>query len=292
MFQHAPLISSRAHCARRRFGELGREFSPGLPFLETWLIVPGGRSRSAPSATSAPLPSPRRSKNVGLGPGRRLNLPQGLELGAVAPEEPHSPYGSSNFHRPVRLLDPMHAEVSRWSSGSRRSAGSFHMTSKGVEPLKARRPPVLRSRAASGTQAYGIGEASRAVVGEDDVEARVGKRTVSAGAWTSGNSRPAAASGARACSSWRSELSTPTGRAPRPASRIDHYAAPQPSSSMSFPATSPENAAARVSGSCHIPQRGSQARPMCSRCVSWYSSRVTVPERAVLLESSDKLRSR
>src|SRR6185503_11895280 len=78
----------------------------------------------------------------------------------------------------------------------------------------------------------------------------------SALACSSGNSTPAASFAARARSSRACELSRPTGRAPAPASERDHSAAPQPSSSTSFPATSPSTCSS-ASGICHSPQ----ARP-------------------------------
>src|SRR5918999_3633611 len=97
-----------------------------------------------------------------------------------------------------------------------------------------------------------------------------GSGTSSALAWMSGKSTPASAIRFRACSSWRSELSSPTGRAPCFARRIDHCAAPQPNSSTSLPATSSKTFSSD-SGICQTPQRGS-GRLMKSRCRSWYSS--------------------
>src|ERR671924_1030649 len=99
-----------------------------------------------------------------------------------------------------------------------------------------------------------------------------GSGTSSADEWTSGNSTPAAAIRARACSNCRAELSSPTGRAPRWASKIDHCAAPHPSSSTSLPDTSPRTCSSD-SGACQMPQRGSGLL-MKSRWRSWYSSLV------------------
>ena len=84
-----------------------------------------------------------------------------------------------------------------------------------------------------------------------------GKGIVSALACTSGKSAPAA----RACSSCRAELSRPMQRAPRRASAIDHWAAPQPSSSTSLPTTSPRIRSS-ASGSCQTP---TPRRRRCAR---------------------------
>ena len=148
--------------------------------------------------------------------------------------------------------------------------------------LNAKRPPLRSTRATSGTTRCGSAKVIAPWSQKTRSKLPSGNGSDSALPCTSGKSAPAA----RACSSCRSELSKPTQRAPCAASRIDHCAAPQPSSSTSFPATSPSTCSS-LSGSCQIPQRGS-GRPMCSRCVSWYSS-ARWSQKARFRSASDEL---
>src|SRR5204863_2470543 len=67
------------------------------------------------------------------------------------------------------------------------------------------------------------------------------------------------------------ERSRPTGRAPSLASEIDHWPAPQPSSRMSFPATSPRTLSS-ASGICQTPQASPAFSASCSPWRFWYAS--------------------
>src|SRR5215211_3611942 len=153
--------------------------------------------------------------------------------------------------------------------------------------LNARIPPGRRSRAASGTTLYGSANVKAPWSQKTTSKVSSGSGTVSAEAWTSGKSTPASDISFRACSSCRSELSSPTGRAPAFASRIDHCAAPHPSSSTSFRATSPRTCSSD-SRICQTPQRGSPC-PMNARCLRWYSSLLLSQYARFRSASSDTL---
>ena len=101
------------------------------------------------------------------------------------------------------------------------------------------RPRGRSRRAASGSQRVGsqyrLAPYSEIARSNDPS----GNGTSSALASTSGNSMPVSAMARRAVSSCAGVMSTPTGRAPRIASRAEKYAVPQPSSTTSTPSTSP-----------------------------------------------------
>src|SRR5436190_14892998 len=155
-------------------------------------------------------------------------------------------------------------------STTRSASSSQHIHANGVVWLNARTPPGRRTRATTGTTSSGSANDSAPWSQKTTSKPSSAQGIDSAAAWTSGKSTPAATIRLRACSSCRSELSRPTIRAPCRARRIAHWAAPQPSSRTSFPATSPSTCSC-ASGICHIPQRGS-GRLMKSLCRSWYSS--------------------
>ena len=106
--------------------------------------------------------------------------------------------------------------------------------------LNANRPPGRRSRAASGTVRYGSAKVIAPWSQKTMSKLASGSGTDSALAWTSADVH------ARRVDQPAGVLELPLGqvdarptRAPRFASAIDHWAAPQPNSRMSLPATSP-----------------------------------------------------
>src|SRR4051794_1016144 len=155
----------------------------------------------------------------------------------------------------------------------------------GVVCEKARRPSGRSSRATSGTVMSGSWNVIAPWSQKTRSKVASPNGASPALACTSGKSTPASWSSRAACSSWRAELSMPTGRAPWRARRIDHWAAPQPYSSTSSPATSPRMSSS-LSGICHIPQRGS-ARPSISRCQLWYSSESASQRSRLIAPSAD-----
>ena len=128
----------------------------------------------------------------------------------------HSPYGSWKVTRRRRPRSGAGRSSRTGARATTPSASSSQQIQaserRDAEREQAARPEQPRHL---GHDEVRIGEGHRAVVAEDEVEARV-RRTAraSALAWTSGKSTPASAISSRACSSWRSELSSPTQRAP------------------------------------------------------------------------------
>src|SRR6187401_425290 len=144
------------------------------------------------------------------------------------------------------------------------------MSRNGLETFAASRAPDRSTRATSGTTTRGSAHESAPWSEKTMSKDSSGSGISSADAWKSGKSTPASAMSPRACSSCREELSSPTGRAPRFASSIDQRAAPQPSSRMSLPATSPR-APTSDSGIDHAPQIRSSTLS-CGPWTAWYSS--------------------
>ncbi len=134
-----------------------------------------------------------------------------------------------------------------------------------MEPLNVNNPPGRRSRATSGIVRYGSVKLTAPQSQKTMSNPASGSGTASALACRSGKSTPASRMRRRACASCASETSSPTGRAPSRARAIDHWAAPQPSSRISFPRTSPRICSS-ASGTCHTPQarpaRGRQLGPV------------------------------
>ena len=127
--------------------------------------------------------------------------------------------------------------------------------------LNANSPPGRSSRATSGTVAYGSAKSSRRGRRRRRRSSRRRSGTSSAAAWTSGKSRPASAMQARArARAAAPELSRPTGRAPRPASRIDHCAAPQPTRGRPCRRRRPRICSSPREA-CHMPHRGLRRAP-------------------------------
>src|SRR4051794_18043930 len=119
---------------------------------------------------------------------------------------------------------------------------------------KTSRPPGRSSLAASGIHLAGSAQSDAPYSENARSKDESGSGTSSAGASTSGNSSPVCACMRRAVSSCAGVGSTPTGRAPRRASRAEKYAVPQPSSTTSRPSTSPRQAICD-SGMPKTPQR-------------------------------------
>src|SRR5712692_8213313 len=152
--------------------------------------------------------------------------------------------------------------------------------------LKAKRPPGRRSRAASGTVRYGSANviAPWSQNTTSKLSSRNGVR--SAVAWTSGTGTSSSADRRRACHSWRAARSIPMARAPRLRRKIDHCAAPHPSSSTSLPATSP-GMPRSASGRLHVPHPSSFVLS-CGACFAWYSSLDRSHERRLRHSCSDR----
>ncbi len=118
---------------------------------------------------------------------------------------------------------------------------------------KTRRPRGRSSRDASGIQAYGSAQidAPYSEIAKSKLASGYGTR--SALPWISGNSMPCSACRRRAVASCCSELSMPTGRAPRRASHAETYAVPQPSSIASLPVRSSGSRWSSASGMSQMP---------------------------------------
>ena len=214
----------------------------------------------APDVLHRPAPRPFAVLDgavAALGVRRRAQLDQVLDLQAAAAEQ-RDPLAVgklegdrlAGFLEAADALPVVDREVSRRGArprGARRGrrSASAPRTRTGRRGAAAARP---RARSGAGSVNV-IAPKSQKTTSK----LSRGRPVDSALAWTRGNSTPAAAISSRACSSWRAELSRPVGRAPWPASAIDHCAAPQPSSSTSSPATSPSTRSSD-SGICqHAP---------------------------------------
>ena len=121
------------------------------------------------------------------------------------------------------------------------------------------RPPGRSSRRASGIHLYGSHQRHAPYSEIARSKLASGSGTSSAFPWMSGNSSSCSACIRRAVASCASELSMPTGLAPRRASQAETYAVPQPSSITSIPAASSGNIPTSASGTLQIPQVGSSS---------------------------------
>ena len=246
-----------------------------------------GIARSPPSATCR-AHSVSSARPVGrLGPLGRLHLDQRLDPEAVLAEEPDPlAVGQVELGRLVRARRRSGAcrSTAASSRGCVRSRPSLQQhiderrrVREREQPARPQQPRRLRHRPVR------VAERHRAVVAEDDVEARVRQRHLLGGRVDEREVDAAPRPSARA----RARAAAPSCRARRPArraARAGSTTAPRRSRARArpCPATSPRIPSSE-SGSCHMPQRGSSFRPMNSAFRAWYSSLIAVPGRAVEL---------
>ena len=111
----------------------------------------------------------------------RPHLDEVLDLEAAPAEQPH-PVAVGEVELDARVVRATRPGASRRPGGAggrrrgRRSRRGTQRVRRAELLRKIRRPPGRSRRAASGTQRYGIGPQARAVLGDGEVEARVGIR--------------------------------------------------------------------------------------------------------------------
>ena len=203
-------------------------------------VRPDAAARCIRTASAAPTPARRRRDSCWTASaGGRGSMRSSTTKPLARNSRIHSPYGSWNVVD-VALVDGVHPEIVE----DEPVAGVLVVGRPG-ERLD-RRGVAEREQAAGTKQPrdlghgpVGVGERHRAVVAEDDVERRVRERHVFGAGLDEREVDARSVISSRACSSCRAETSSPTIRAPRCASAIDHWAAPHPNSRTSRPATSP-----------------------------------------------------
>ena len=153
------LLRPGAVGVRRVLRRLRRSRPRGSARACSLSVMPGAPSRSAPSASAAPRPSPRRVAVRRLvAPSGGLHLDQVFDQEARAAEEPDPlAHREHELDRPLRRLPAVHAEVRPLQAvGVRvRLLVEARASSSGVAPLNANRPPWRSTRATSGTNRYG-----------------------------------------------------------------------------------------------------------------------------------------
>ena len=189
------------------------------------------RSRSAPLPSlpdffARPLPSPLRG-HVRVVRGRAFRwtkLHEILDVEAARPQQADPvAIPEAEIHRGVsRPLEPVEPEVRSHQAVGRRflTVRRAQVQDRSVhQELKPAAGPEQARRL--GNPAIRVGPDARAVFGDRESKLASGRGTVSALPWISGNSIPCSACSRRAVASCASELSMPTGRAPRRASHAE-----------------------------------------------------------------------